>query len=419
MESYNFKRIDDKILVYEDNEKWKFLLLLLNPFLAYVVSFFTLKEKSSIRVLFLFFVLFGFSLVVKLSNPEDCSRYLGEYLQFCSNPKENFRIVWQDYFGNPDQRTVKDIYQYILFYICARILPGNYHLVWGINSIVFAYFYTKSLAYITRLDNYHKTWPLLILTLVFMFSNPIYNSSSIRFFTASWIAVYATLKIVVDKKIVYFVLLALTPLVHSTFMIYVAFVIISIIIKQIGMPLLTVIFILSFVFSTLALNFVVDFKDILPPIIQRQIWSYVESDTALTRILGVEFDALPLYAKVFTRLPHYFETLLLIILIIKNKVFNNESNRVLKYLIAYFSLVNFISIIPSCARFYTCAIPFIVFLWIANYRHLLNYNKLLLFAPLVYSYSILYWMRKMFLVIDPTIFVLPYPIQLLKTLLLT
>lgn len=416
MESYNFTRVGDRMLVYKDNEKWKIILLLINPFFAFIISFFSLKERSSIRILYCFFVLFGFSLIVKLSNPDDCSRYLEEYLNFYHNPKDNFRSIWMDYTGDSDLRTIKDLYVYLVFYLSAILFPGNYHLVWGINSIVFAFFYLKTLTYITSLDNYKNTWPFIILTLIFMFSNSIYYINSMRFFTALWIAVYATFKIVIDKKWGYFLLLATTPLVHDTFSIYIVFVIISMIGRFMNMKPIVVLFVLSFIFSSIALNYIGNVAPYLPPYLQKQLWSYTESEGALEIISGERFGALPLYAKILTRLPHYFVVLLLVLLIVNTKKLSKNSQQLLKFLVLFFSLVNFISIIPSCLRFYRAATPFLIYLWVANYKNLSKFNNLLLLAPFAYSYFVFQWFRKMNLVFDPTLFLFPYPVQLVKTL---
>lgn len=418
MEALNFNRVGDKVIAYRDNEKWKLILLLINPFIAFLTSLFSLKERSSIRVLYCFFILFGFSLIVKLSNTDDCSRYLEEYLQFYSNPNANFKSAWMDFIGDPDTRTIKDIYVYLVFYVCAIVLPGNYHLVWGINAMVFAFFYLKTLTYITRHDNYKSTWPFLILTLIFMYSNSIYAINSMRFFTASWIAVYATFKIVIDKKWGYFLLLAATPFVHNTFLIYIVFVLISMIGRVLDMKPLVVFFVLSFMFSSVALNYVDNIAPYLPTFLQNQLWSYTESEGALEIISGARFGALPLYARILTRLPHYFVVLLLVLLIINANKLSSNTQKILKFLVLYFSLVNFISIIPSCLRFYRAATPFIIYIWVVNYKCLLKYNKLLLFAPLAYSYFIFQWLRKMCLVFDPTLFLFPYPVQFIKTLLL-
>lgn len=396
----------------ENNNKLKILLLFLNPFAAYVWSLFTMKDKWSLRVIYVFFILFGFSMVVKLSNPDDCSRYLEEWLFFRNDPKGSLRDIWMDYTSGSDYRTVKDLYVYLLYYICSIIDPSNYHWLWGINAMIFAYFYVKSLAYLTRLDSFRQTFVVIMLVFIFMFSNPIYNINSIRFWTGSWIVVYATFKILIDKKYGYFLLIFLASFVHTTFMLFLAIFLLAFLFRKIGMGFVWILFVASFVFSEISLTLLGDVQQYLPNFLQNMVWSYTESEGALRRISGN--TGLPAYAVFLNALPRYYEVILIIVMLGSSKNFSDGSKIELKCIVLYYSLVNFISIIPSCARFYYAAIPLLVYVWLSNHEILRKYNWIICFAPLAYSYRILYWCRKMALVLDPGLLVFPLPVTLIK-----
>lgn len=407
----------EKIWAKEDDlsKGVKILLLILYPFGAFLYSLKNAGSKTSYIVFFSIYILFGITFVAQ-NEAADSFRYVEEFQTFSIAPNENLQAIIQDYF-QPGSN-IKDLYEYIVYYITAIIAGNNYHFMFLLVGLVFGFFALASLRYITNNPLFENTLPFFILLFIFTFSNSIFNINGFRFWTASWVAVYISFKILIDKKSIYLLLLPILPLIHLSFNLYIMIFLFSLIIRRYP-KLVSILFIISFFYSDILLNNINGFKELLPQNIQNQIWSYTESSNALDKISGKKEENMPIYALILNSLPRYYIMLMATILI---KEMDKLRDNTLSYSIGcmYLSmqtLFNFCMAIPSIHRFNQTLIPFIIFLWVNSYDILGRYKKLLLFAPLVYSYHIWYWIRYMISISDPYFYISNAPHLIIKNLL--
>ncbi len=128
---------------------------------------------------------------------------------------------------------------------------------------------------------------------------------------------------------------------------------------------------------------------------------------------------MPGYAKVLNVLPYYYINTLMFLLISNSKVIkeSGQDYSVYQFLLVWLSFVNYTMSIPSFGgRFIYLAIPFVAYLWLLFYRGHVVFRRVIYLMPIVYAYSILYWVRNMIKVIDPYLFISFFPHLLIKNL---
>lgn len=374
------------------------ILTLIFPFFAFILSFRNIKGRYAYTIIALFYLLFGLAFTPE-NQAADSYRYAEQFSSFANAPEKNFKYVIDTYFGNDSstQGEIKDIYIYTMYFLAATIGGKNVHILFFLFSIVFTFFALKSLKYITDNYNYRNYAPMYILLFLFIYSNSIFNINGIRFWTASWVAVYLTLKILIDKKYKYALFLLVLPLIHASFTIYVVFALVAFIVKW-RVSLLCKIYIISFFFGEIGLQLIEYVEDYMPTFIQNMIWSYTVSDWAQSKMDGSEDAKEALYARILMALPRYYELGLLFLATRKFKTFRNKN--FLGFTLAFFSLINICAVIPSMGRFYLVGYPFIVYIWVNEFESLKCYKKYLYMTPYVYAYPLFRWVRSVISVTD-------------------
>lgn len=378
----------------------KIILFFLYPFAAFLYALRDIKSNSSYFVFAGFCLLFGITFVAE-NEAADSFRYVNDFNMFAQNPVHNLNAVVHEYLYDSNSY-IKDLYIYFMYYLSAELGGNNYHILFFLFAIVFTFFSLKSMQFVTENRNFQNSIFMLLLLFLFAYSNSIYNINGVRFWTASWVAVFGTLSYLITKNQGCILLILLTPLIHGSFVVFWAFFLASYILKG-NLKLLTYGFVISFFLGDFAYNFLGDITSYLPTYLQNMVWAYTESDTAIAKMEGSGDYATPLYAKILNSLPRYFIMLLIVLLIRERKqIINNiKSKRVFGFLLAYQSMVNLCIIIPSMARFDKLSIPLVVYTWVNSYDTMKKYNKVLYAIPIVYAYSLRYWFKYMYAATDP------------------
>lgn len=398
-----------------NNFKDRFALFLLNPFLSALYAFYTIKNKTSQRLIYLWFLIFGIGFCA-VSEAADSFRYVEDFMIESKYSLNQYLYELGEYFTF--ESNLKDVYTLTVNFLVGS-LTNNYHFTYLLYAAIFGFFYLKSLRYFLVYDIQNKLIFFLLLFL-FCYSNPIYNINGVRFWTAAWIGVYAALKVFIDKKWCFLLLLLITPLIHGTFPIWIVLVLLALFMGRFQKVWVVLFVLSSFVSAVSFLNVLDSFSDYLPQFMQNQIWSYTQSEVALSKLSGAQDAALPLYAQIFNKLPDYFILFMAYVLIINRKQINEDklSKRLLGYFLVLSAITNFLSGIPSMGRFTYLVIPLLVILWVRNYSILSKYNKCFYFIPIVYSYSLLYWFRRMDAITEFQLYLFPAPATIINYLFL-
>lgn len=371
----------------------KIILFLIYPFGAFLYSLKDIRKNSSYFVFFLFILLYALSFEANLESM-DASRYIERFHYFSANAELGFNRIIDDFFSKDSE--TKDIFEYALYYLAYLLAGDNYHVFFFLVAIVFAWFFLRSMKIITSDVNFRNDAFCLLLVFMFAMSNWILNLVSVRFWTATWIAVYVTLQVLVNNNRRYVLLLLITPLIHAAFYLFIAFSLIAYIVRK-RYKILPYLFFVSFFITDIALQFIPDITGYLPPSLQLMVWAYTSSEGALESIAGDSSGGVPLYAQLLSSImPKYYKLLLIFLLIRERKKFSCEgSESFLGFLLAYGTLVNLMSIIPSMMRFWAVLTPLYVYLWIHERHVMFKYRNWIYLYPLMYIYVLFQIFREM------------------------
>lgn len=387
---------------YNDRDKGiKFLLSIIYPLGAFFYSWKNLKSRSTHWVFFLFFIVYGLCFTAAF-EAADSYRYVEDLRAFSMNAKGNFQSVTQEFFSKDSEK--KDIFVYALYYLTDILAWGNYRVFFALVAIVFGFFFLRSFKFITDDEAFRNTPFFVLLSLIFMLSNPIFNINGVRFWTAAWIAVYATFQVLINKKWIYILLLAVLPLVHGSYYVFIAFFAAAYLARHLY-KILPYLFFISFFFTDIALQIIPDISGYLPPFMQNMIWSYTESSEALARMSGEEAQQQALYARILLGIPRYYHVLLIYLLVRCRPHFKDETSKeFLGFVLGYGALINISSMIPSMIRFWYLLIPFYVYIWVHNSQAMAKYNNVIYWYPAIALYPTFRVLRNMYYTTDPVLY---------------
>lgn len=254
----------------------KFIGFLINPIIGVLLSLYHINTKSSFVILFLAFITFGFSMVVPEEETDDFGFDSVVY-------RSNFEDAANDAASDIQDNIIQffafsgdtDIYGYLMMYLTSRF-TGNYHIFFMIVAAIMAVFMLKTLRYLVTEEDYQfSVYGLCILFLFTM--SQILGVNMFRFYTAYWVALFSLFKICVDKQNRYYLLLALTPFIHASFLILLLIIPLYYLLRRHHTASI-VLLVLSLVFSAASLTFFTKIIDILPNSLSSHYDAYIDSD---------------------------------------------------------------------------------------------------------------------------------------------
>lgn len=366
----------------------KVILFLISPFIAFLYSLRTFNRRSSFIVFYLFFVFFGIAFTVPsgrtINFTSDAADYREQFESY-KNVSENDFINGFKSFLSFDEGN-KDYYFDTVAYFVSRF-TDNYHVMFMIFAMVFAYFSLKSFKFFTADFNTKATIASYILIYLFM-TNQIFNINGMRFWTAAWIGIYCIFQIFKHNDNRYWILALSTPFFHGSFWIFLGVLLIAQFTRKFE-KLWVVLFILSFFVSNLSIELVHSYQEYLPVFLSKMVDSYTDLEyIQLRRNIGTGYSWIPYTFGIISRL--YFAILMYIF--IKNSKLiraNIKSENLYLLLLVWVTIFNFLSFIPSLGgRYLTFAWPLTAYIWQVNFLEKKKYQKILYAMPLVSAWSI-------------------------------
>lgn len=364
----------------------KVILFLISPFFSLLYSFRTLNRKSSFWVIFGFCVFFGLAFTVGLDRFEgsgDGITYRALFEQYKSVSVSEYMQTLSEYLEF--DAGSKDFYADTVSFLVSRI-TGNYHILFMIYAIVFSYFQLKSLRFFVQ-ENCQKQITLYVFCLFALFTfNQIFNINGVRFWTAAWIAVYSVLQIFYNGNKRYLLLVAFTPFVHGSYFMFLVVVLLALFTSKFKKSWI-ILYVLSFVFSTISVEVFNMTMDYLPDFMAGQAAAYLDEWTIAERenSVGTGFWIVGKAFGVMSRI--YINVLILVLAINKKIDYNEDSKKLLGFILILGSMANFTMPIPSVGGRFMCLLfPLIAVMFIHNMLEK-KYNKLIYCFPVLYFFS--------------------------------
>lgn len=383
-----------------EEDKIKLILSFLYPFGAYLYAFKNIGSKTSLIVLYIFYLFYGWTFTPR-NKDLDSYRYAEDFhsaqFQYSQEGVRGIIENWKD--DDIDSETEKDLFVPITNYYLTKVVD-NAHFLFLLYAALFGGFMVLSLRYVVTLPTFRNDLAGLVLVFMFLFSNPIFNINGIRFWLAGWVATYSVFKILAEKKHIYLLLLFSTYFIHISYSIYIVLALIACVISNIkgAVKVLPVVFFISFFVSSFAAELINSFEPYFPPIIQQMISAYLDEYYVAER--SSMFAG---YAKVLNSLPHVLWNVMLMLIII-NKHRELSSNKIYAVVLILLSFSNFMMAVPSVGvRFIQLCVPFVVYLWVQTMADT-KWHKYIKYTPVLYCYTLLYWFRNTVSISNPFLY---------------
>lgn len=253
----------------KQNENKQLLLLLvlflISPFLTSLYALFTYKFRNSQIIIILFTCFFGFNMTAESENLDlfGSLSLLTHYQQFSFSDIINgflssmFNINTNSSFARmvPDKT---DIYVGFTAAIVSQF-TSNGHVLMGIFGLVYGFVFVKAMKKIVEIqpkDNILSHIPILLAA----FMMPISQLAGIRYGTATYLFVWALIEIINSNKLKYYSLFLIASLIHFSFiipsMLFILYKVIALKPKINYIKILYLVYIISFFFPDLIVNFI-------------------------------------------------------------------------------------------------------------------------------------------------------------------
>lgn len=339
----------------------KLLLFIIWPFGAFLASLIKPNSKSSYCIYWLFGILFCWSMYYKGESIDFNNIVLRFYAQPDLSFNELIERITNLYTDNSKD---SDIYNILLNWVTQQF-SNNFHTLFAIASIPYLFFMLNSLKYITNDEKRFSssTFCYLIL-LLFVLPKDIFWVQNFRFTTATWVSIYALIKTYYSGQKSYWLLLFVTPLIHSSFWFLIIVAILYVVSRKI--PIKYIYYIsLPFILIPTDLLSKIDLSFIPSSL---SIWSknYLNEDAYSTFGMGRSGSGLYWISKLFNIL-HFYSYAVAIIIMANSKELKNAEKGIkelFSFQLLFLTITNFIQVIPVLgSRFLNNSLILTIFLW--------------------------------------------------------
>lgn len=353
----------------------KILGFLISPFLGGVISIRRINTKSSFIIFFLFAVIFGLSFETSIGKDEthrgDAAQYRYKFEYYSEISKGDMSDIITAYSTFEDGET-RDIYVPFMSFVTSRI-SRNYHIFFALLACVFSLIMLKSLKFFTNELPERKNLSVLILLYLFALSNSIFNINGCRFWTAAWLAVYSMFQIFLNGNRRYYLLAAITPMIHASYWFFLGILTITFFLRN-NLRLWKILFFLSFILSSISMELIVDASDYLPPALQFLVERYTESEhevkNNLYQVLSRMFDFAGMAVRVY---------MVYLLMSHEKIVMNNpKTQRLYPLILVFMSICQFVMPIPSLGkRYIVLSLPLLAYVWYITFEKQAKYRNVL------------------------------------------
>ena len=341
----------------------KYLFLLINPILAFITAFATIKTKSSFNILFLLSIVFGISFTVPImettNNNLDAIRYRRSFENYetTSSTKYIQSTLYEDNV---------DFFDDIVYSLLGKI-TDNYHILFMVLAIIMSFFMLKSLKIFVLNDNFKISIVSFILLYVFL-SNQIFNINAYRWYIALWITVCSILNIFIYGKKKYYLLLFLTPFIHSSYFVLYLFLLFYLIFSE-KEKFLGIILIISLVFSFIPEYLIDNMQNLanyFPQAISNKILAYTSEEYMY--LINESGSGFIWVRRLLENLSVLYITMLVYVMHrnYKTNIEHTNCKHLYIFLLIVTIFVNFTIDIPSLgSRFIMLTLPLIAYIWLS------------------------------------------------------
>ncbi|SHM19160.1 EpsG family protein [Flavobacterium chilense] len=349
------------------------------PFSSLVMSLLLYKKKWSRHLFVLFCFYFGYTFIIPVTGGD--SEFYNSVLSDYFNSQISFKNFVEGLFTIETQQT--DLYQPIVTWIVSRF-TDNYHVLFAVFGLVFGIFYSKILWFIFDRINYKISGFAIVLFLMLLLINPIWNINGVRMWTALEVCVYGALLFFYKNKKGGIFYMILSVVFHISFFIPLVFFVLYMLLPKSKGNFLFYLYVGSILLSSLPLNFLNGIAEYFPDIIRFKLESYTDDNFASNAKEDFEsssyFIRLAIFSLNFSMIIIVFFVRFYFIKKVKDDFITlNFFNFIIFTLI----WTNIFSMVPSGGRFLSFSYIILMSFVLINLTKIRLNNKFLYFKALI------------------------------------
>lgn len=339
----------------------KAFVFIISPFLSFIVSIKSIKTRSSFFIFYLFAFFYGMGFITE-SGKSETARNDGAVFRALFEEyicKLSFRDFQNEIIDILEGRSWhKDIYFHCVSYFVSTF-TDNYHFLFLALAAIFGYFMLRSLMLMVKEDNFKVNIVCLLLVLLFV-NNGIFNINGMRFWTATWIATYALLRVVIEKRKIYIALFAITPLVHSSFYFFFIIFLLYLFLKVKETKMMKMYY-FSFFFSSISVFIISAFIGNISYLSRFMV--YLDPEAVFNM-----YEEQSIAKAVFDVLGIIYINCMFYLIYKSREQIPLKFKRLFDFCLIFITVVNIIRPIPSLgSRYFMILFPFLAYLWLVTY----------------------------------------------------
>lgn len=355
------------------------ILFIIAPFLSFFGSLFRMRNERNLWVIFFFYLLFGACFTINEETGFDSLRYVEFFNSL--DPRSSLQEV---YITNIiTDGNAGDIYFPIVAWIAKHISYNNYHVMFFLFALIFAIFTIKTLKLFYEAYAPKDFWLYNVVIILLILNNFIFNINGMRFWTAAWILTYGIMSYYTFNKKIGLIWIAITPLVHTTFIFPIIIFILSFFVGKFEKTWMKLLW-FSIPFSFLSVQLIPYISPYIPDVFAGKFAFYTEARYIIERSSGTGFTYLENFMRTFKLIVEAF--------IVYKVYLMNKDNKSWQYriyfefTIVFVAVTTFLSAIPSMGRYIIVGFPFVLFfLWVNLDRNIFGNYLILLATTMLFS----------------------------------
>uniref|UniRef100_A0A832DHH5 EpsG family protein n=1 Tax=Ignavibacterium album TaxID=591197 RepID=A0A832DHH5_9BACT len=374
-----------------ENITGHWIIFFIWPFGALLRAVKNIKTRWAKNLIWAFCAYFGFTMVTA-SEGADYTRYV-QWLKIMNQQSFDFKVLGNMMFA--ETNAFVDLLQPLVTFIVAQFTDDG-RILYAMFGLVFGYFYSGNIFYLSRHINFRRTNWSLFLLIIFSIIVPFWEINGFRFWTAAHIFLYGALPYLFERNKSSLIWVWLSLLVHFSFFLPAVIFTINIFFGN-RLNIYFILFIVSLTVSELDLRGLSNTLSFYAPeFLLPKIRSYLNPDYA--ERIAEQVAQTNWYVGWSLKGMKYAITILFFYLFLFQKSIIMKNEKVVSlfsFSLLFTAFSNITSLVPSGGRFVTVSFLFSITFLIMLTNHILILKRLKPILVLCIPAFILFFIVKM------------------------
>lgn len=257
-----------------------YVLFFLWPFFSFMYAVKAYRSAIAKNLVWLFIIYYGLTFTISKSQVDvDGLRRIYYFEEWARNERIDFQTFTTMLYS--DETNYIDIFEPFLMFVVSRF-TSSYQILFAIYGLIFGYFYTRNIWYIIEKFNLRITKYVLPFFVTFCLIVAFWEINGFRFWTASHIFLFGTIKYLFERKNKYLLIAVFSVFVHFSFFLPVAILFVYVLLGN-RPNTYFYFFIATFFLSEINLSAINNAISFLPEVFQYRAQGYT-SDTAIEKV---------------------------------------------------------------------------------------------------------------------------------------